>query len=135
MKHSILVVDDNAAVVEPMSEYLHKAGYDVRQALSAAEAKDAVTEKNYSLVITDLRMETGRDEDGLAFIRYLHQSKPGLPVFVLTASGEPDAAAEGIRLNVSKYLGKPISMARLLSTVREFVDDFYREPKNFVGAP
>jgi DNA-binding response OmpR family regulator len=46
-------------------------------------------------------------------------------VFILTASGSPDTAAEGIRLQVNKFLGKPISMPRLLATVRQFLDEFY----------
>lgn len=125
MKHSILVVDDNPGVTAPMSEYLERAGYEVRVAQSSSEARNAIGGKNYSLVITDLRMESGCDEDGLGLIRYMQKVKPGLPVFILTASGEPEAAAEGIRLHVNKFLGKPISMPRLLNTVEEFVHDFY----------
>lgn len=125
MKHSILVVDDNPGVTSPMSEYLERAGYEVRVAQSSSEARNAIGGKNYSLVITDLRMESGQDDDGLDFVRYVRTVKPGLPVFILTASGEPEAAAEGIRLQVSKFLGKPISMPRLLTTVTEFVTHFY----------
>jgi DNA-binding NtrC family response regulator len=125
MKHSILVVDDNPGVASPISEYLEKAGYEVRIAQTSNEARNAIGGKNYSLVITDLRMESGRDEDGLDFIRYMRRVKPGMPVFILTASGEPETAAEGIRLQVNKFLGKPISMPRLLTTVQEFVHNFY----------
>jgi DNA-binding NtrC family response regulator len=125
MKHSILVVDDNPGVTSPISEYLEKAGYEVRVAQSSSEAKNAIGGKNYSLIITDLRMETGRDADGLDFIRYVRMVKPGLPVFILTASGEPETAAAGIRLQVNRFLGKPISMPRLLNTVQKFVHDFY----------
>jgi DNA-binding NtrC family response regulator len=70
-------------------------------------------------------MESGTDEDGLGFVRHLRKVKPGLPVFILTASGSPDTAAEAIRLQVNKILGKPISMPRLLATVRQFLDEFY----------
>ncbi len=125
MKHSILMVDDNPGVTSPMSEFFERAGFAVRVARSARDAKSAVEERNYSLVITDLRMESGNDEDGLELIRHLRRTKPGLPVFILTASGSPGAESEGIRLNVDRYLGKPISMPKLLMTVKEFVGDFY----------
>lgn len=108
-----------------MSEYLERAGFEVCVAQSCAEAMRAVDGKRFSLVITDLRMETGKDDDGLDLIRYIREVRPGLPVFVLTASGAPEAAAEGIRLQVSKFLGKPLSMPGLLTTVQRFVVDFY----------
>lgn len=125
MKHSILVVEDNLGVASPMAEYLERNGFEVRVAQSAAEAKTMIGGKNFSLVITDLRMETGKDEDGLEFVRHLRRVKPGLPVFILTASGSADTATEGVRLLVQKFLGKPISMPHLLKTVRTFLDDFY----------
>lgn len=125
MKHSILIVDDNSAVSSPMAEYLERGGFEVRVACTSAAARTATEGKSFSLVITDLRMESGKDEDGLEFVRFLRRSKPGLPIFILTASGAPEAATESFRLNVDKFLGKPISMARLLTTVREFVDQFY----------
>lgn len=125
MKHSILVVDDNAGVTSPMKEYLELGGFEVRVANTASEAKEAVEDKRFSLVITDLRMESGRDTDGLDFIRYMRDVCPGLPVFVLTASGSPETATESVRLQVNKFLGKPVSMPGLLLTVRDFVEDFY----------
>lgn len=111
-----------------MAEYLGNAGYHVCVANSGAEAKRAVMERRFSLVITDLRMETGRDEDGLDFVRYVREHRPGLPVFVLTASGSPEAATEGVRLQVNRFLGKPVALSGLLATVQEFVDEFYRLP-------
>ena len=125
MRHSILVVDDNSNVTSPIEEYLQRGGFEVSVARSSAEAKIALAEKRFSLVITDLRMETGTDADGLDLIRYIREAKPGLPVFILTASGSPDTATEVIRLQVTKFLGKPLSMPVLLCTVRQFVDEFY----------
>ena len=125
MKHSILLVDDNHAITVPMSEYLQRAGYGVVVAHSVSEARNALNHNRLSLVITDLRMETGNDEDGLALIRYIRENHPGLPVFILSASGSPDANTESIRLQVQKFLGKPVSMPGLLNLVQNFVNDFY----------
>ena len=125
MKHSILLVDDNRGITAPMSEYLQRAGYEVFVAHSVVDARNILNQSRLSLVITDLRIETGNDEDGLSLIRYIRESRPGLPVFILSASGSPDAAAEGIRLQVQKFLGKPVSMPGLLATVQDFVHDFY----------
>ncbi len=126
MKHSILIVDDNAAVSSPMKEYFERAGYDVRAVSSAQEAVTALgASKNYSLVITDLRMETGSEADGLGLVRQIRTKKPGLPVFVLTASGAPEAATESYRLRVDKFIGKPVSMHRLLKMVEDFLAGLY----------
>ncbi len=81
--------------------------------------------KNYSLVITDLRMETGSEADGLGLVRSLRMTKPGLPIFVLTASGAPEAAAESYRLKVDKFIGKPIPLHSLLNMVQEFLGRLY----------
>ena len=125
MKHSILLVDDNEGITAPMAEYLQGAGFKVVVAHTASEARKALRETRWSLVITDLRMETGNDEDGLALIRYIRDEHPGLPVFILSASGSPDAEVESIRLQVQKFLGKPVSMPGLLAAVQNFVNDFY----------
>jgi DNA-binding NtrC family response regulator len=125
MKHSILLVDDNRGITTPMAEYLERAGYEVAVAQTAAEARSALRRMRLSLVITDLRIENGTDEDGLGLIRYIREAHPGLPVFILSASGSPDAATESIRLQVQKFMGKPVSMPGLLATVQEFVNDFY----------
>ena len=125
MKHSILLVDDNRGITAPMAEYLERAGYEVVVAHTAMEARSALRRLRLSLVITDLRMENGTDEDGLGLIRYIRESHPGLPVFILSASGSPEAATESIRLQVQKFLGKPVSMPGLLATVQEFVNEFY----------
>ena len=108
-----------------MTEYLERAGFMVKVACNGAEARKEVDGHSFSLVITDLRLENGRDEDGLALVRHVRQHRPGMPVFVLTASGELESASEGVRLNVERFLGKPISMAKLLTEVQAFVGEFY----------
>jgi DNA-binding NtrC family response regulator len=125
VRHSILVVDDNPGITVPMTEYMERAGFVVQVAQNAAEAKKCVDRRSFSLVITDLRMDSGRDEDGLDFVRHIRQHKPGLPVFILTASGSVETASESVRLQVDRFLGKPISMSKLLMEVREFVGEFY----------
>lgn len=125
MKHSILIVDDNQAVSTPIKDYFERAGFSVRAAGSAEQALAAIGGKNYSLVITDLRMESGSEADGLGLVRSLRRTKPGLPIFVLTASGAPEAAAESYRLRVDKFIGKPVPLHVLLNMVQEFLGRLY----------
>jgi CheY-like chemotaxis protein len=105
----ILVVDDEAMVLDAVRLTLTHYGYRVETASSAAEALAKMPEGNYQLVVTDLKMPcmTG---DELA--REIKQRHPGIPVILLTgyAPDIPPADVDAILL-------KPFSTSELRSTV------------------
>ena len=83
-KHTILLVDDDPALLRLLSIRLTAAGYEVVTADSGAGALAQLAVRYPHLVITDLRMD---GMDGMALFDTIHRSHPTLPVIILTAHG------------------------------------------------
>jgi DNA-binding NtrC family response regulator len=102
---SILVVDDDSGMARTLEEFLHREGYAVEVALSAAEAL-AVAERNpgLALALVDLIMPV---TDGLGLMEELHRRDPDLPVVIMTGFGTIETAVEAIKRGAEDYLTKP----------------------------
>lgn len=84
----ILVVDDHAAIREPLAKLLRYEGYDTASAANGAEALAAVKERKPDLVVLDLLMPK---MDGLTFLSEASRELDGadLPVIVVTGGLNP----------------------------------------------
>lgn len=115
---SILVVDDDADLLDLIGMRLAAAGYEVTLAASGEEALRNFRIQRPRAVITDLRME---GMDGHALFAKLHAEAPTVPVIILTAHGTiPDAVAATQR-GVFGFLTKPFDSKELLSRVADAV--------------
>lgn len=70
MAKSILLIDDDALVLQSLARLLEKSGYVVKAVKSAKEAIDASLMEEFDLVITDIRMP---EVDGIQALRYLRE--------------------------------------------------------------
>ena len=94
-KYTILLVDDDPALLRLLSIRLTAAGYDVMTADNGAQALAQLAVHYPHLVITDLQMD---GMDGLALFDTIHRSHPTLPVIILTAHGTiPEAGSDPAR--------------------------------------
>ena len=117
-KRRILVVEDGTSEREALARMLRFERFDVVTAPSAEEAL-AQQDQAFDLVISDLRM---LQQSGVDLLRAWRQRHPSMPFILLTAYGAIDAAVEAMKLGASDFLTKPVEPARLLSTVRQFLD-------------
>jgi two-component system response regulator PilR (NtrC family) len=104
VKEYILVVDDEQSLRQFLEIFLGKEGYRVDTAASLEEAKKAIGQNVYDLVLTDLRM-TGED-DGLKVLRAAIQKNPSTEVVVMTAYAEHKSAVEAMKLGAYDYVDK-----------------------------
>ncbi|MDG2001890.1 MAG: response regulator [Novosphingobium sp.] len=111
---SLLLVDDEAALREPLAEYLSRQGFDVTQAASAAEARSRLREETPGLVLLDIMMP---GEDGLSLCRHLVESRD-IPVILLTAKGEATDRIVGLEIGADDYVVKPFEPRELVARVR-----------------
>ncbi|MCA9941040.1 MAG: response regulator transcription factor [Anaerolineales bacterium] len=112
----ILVVDDEASVVEVVSLYLKRDGFRVRQARSGRAALAAIQEKMPALVILDVMLP---ELDGLEIMRRLRQqNQESPPVILLTARGQETDRIYGLEMGADDYVTKPFSPAELVARVR-----------------
>ncbi len=113
----ILLVDDNAALVDNLAEVLGDVGYEVRRAESCAEAR-AAAEESFDVALVDLRLPDG---DGTTLARDLRQRWSDAQVILLTGHASTESAAEAVRAGAFAYLVKPVPPADLLLTVDQAV--------------
>lgn len=112
----ILIVDDDADLLELLAIRLTAAGYEVETVQNAEAALNHLDVSRPHLVITDMQMG---GMDGMALFEHIHRTTPTLPVIILTAHGTiPDAVAATQR-GVFGYLSKPFDSKTLLSQIAQ----------------
>ncbi len=111
---TILLVDDEPTLREPLAEYLTGQGFEVSEAQSAAAARSLLTRMTPDLVLLDIMMP---GEDGLSLSRHLVETRK-LPVIFLTARGEPTDRIIGLELGADDYIVKPFEPRELVARIR-----------------
>ena len=119
MPEAILVADDEPGVRESLAEVLRDAGYDVRTAPDGPNALGALDEREFAVVLTDLRMPGA---DGLAVLRRAHETSPQTLVVVMTAHGSVETAVEALRNGAADYILKPVVFDELLAKVKRLLE-------------
>jgi two-component system, OmpR family, response regulator len=110
----LLLVDDEAALREPLAEYLSRQGFVVAQAASAAEARSLLRDDSPDLVLLDIMMP---GEDGLSLCRHLVEAR-AIPTIFLTARGEATDRIVGLEIGADDYVVKPFEPRELVARIR-----------------
>ena len=110
----LLLVDDEAALRQPLAEYLTRQGFAVRQAASAGEARELLRHDTPDLALLDIMMP---GEDGLSLCRHLVESRK-LPTIFLTARGEATDRIVGLEIGADDYVVKPFEPRELVARIR-----------------
>jgi DNA-binding NtrC family response regulator len=108
---AILVVEDDAAMRDLLTEELTDAGYAVRAAAGAAVGLELARSERFELVITDLRMP---EMDGFDLIRGVTALVDPPLVVMITAFGSIETAIRAVKLGAHDYITKPFEIEELL---------------------
>jgi DNA-binding NtrC family response regulator len=108
---SILVVEDDAAMRDLLTEELSDAGYSVQAAASAAAGLEIARAERFDLVVTDLRMP---EMDGFDLIRGVTALPDPPHVVMITAFGSIETAIRAVKLGAYDYITKPFEIEELL---------------------
>jgi DNA-binding response OmpR family regulator len=113
----ILVVDDEAVLVETIAYNLEQAGYAVVTAADGASALEAAQREKPDLIILDLMLP---EMDGLEVCRQLRREEntATTPIMMLTAKGEEIDKVVGLEVGADDYVTKPFGRRELLARVR-----------------
>jgi DNA-binding NtrC family response regulator len=115
---TVLVVDDEEAIVFGIRRYLENRGYAVETAASTAEARAAVRRTPPDVALIDYALPDG---DGLALMRSLRSEDAALPVVMLTGLGSIDLAVKAIKEGAEQFLTKPAELPALATLVDRLV--------------
>ncbi|HFQ92415.1 MAG TPA: response regulator transcription factor [Anaerolineae bacterium] len=114
MSKKILVVDDEARLVNLVRGYLEQEGYEVRAASDGRQALFAAREEKPDLIVLDLMMP---EMDGWEFMRR-HRQENNTPIIMLTARVDDVDKIAGLEMGADDYLTKPFSPRELVARVR-----------------
>jgi two-component system NtrC family response regulator len=112
----ILVVDDEADMVETLEQILSRSEYDVVTATESVKAFDLVSKEQPDLIITDLVMP---ELDGVDLMERVKAHYPHIPVVLLTGYATVDSAVDAMKKGASDYLSKPFFPEELLLKVEK----------------
>jgi two-component system response regulator GlrR len=116
MSARILLVDDDADLLQLIAMRLVAAGYAVSAVGSGEAALASFAAQRPDAIVTDLRM---RGMDGMALFDAVHRQAPSLPVVILTAHGTIPEAVSATRRGVFSFLTKPFDSKVLTDTVAD----------------
>ncbi|KAF3998636.1 sigma-54-dependent transcriptional regulator [Glaciimonas immobilis] len=111
----ILVVDDESHLRELLEIALVKMGLDVDSADSLAAARQLLSQRDYALVLTDMRLLDGL---GIELVHEVVASGKTMPIAVITAFGSADNAVMALKAGAFDYLSKPVALDQLRLMVR-----------------
>ncbi len=106
MKLNILLVDDDKLVNEFIGETLTGVNHRVTPAFSGEEARSILEQKNFDLVLTDIKMQR---VSGMDLLKLIRTTYPDTEVIMMTAYGTVQNAVEAMKLGAFDYLVKPFS--------------------------
>lgn len=109
-KEKILVVDDERAIVENITEFLEIDGYQIYRAYNARQAWEILIDKKINLVITDYQMP---GMSGLELSQRILAYDRTMPIIVLSGNVGQDLEMKFLRVGVRFVYQKPFSLSKL----------------------
>jgi two-component system response regulator PilR (NtrC family) len=115
---SILVVDDELSMREFLKILLEKAGYQVHTAADAPGAIDLIQEKDFDLVLSDIRMP---GMGGLSLLEKIKEINNSVPVIMITAYASPDNAVVAMKSGAFDYITKPFKVDEIIKIIKSAI--------------
>lgn len=121
MKNRILIIDDDLLVLKSFEKLLISDGYEVISTSSYSEAIEAIENKDFNLILSDIRMP---DKNGIETVkeiqaRLIKAGKEDLPIIFITGYAE---IGDHLHANFhGEVLNKPVDKDLLLATIREYL--------------
>lgn len=110
----ILLVDDETVFTDSLTKHLEKRGYSVTAADNGENALHALVERNFDVIVLDLKMP---GMDGMAVLREIDKLDIVTETIVLTGWGAPETVVESMKLGAYDYLTKPCEVSELFSRI------------------
>jgi DNA-binding NtrC family response regulator len=115
-KKSILVVDDDKAILKDAKGILQLEGYDVDVAETGFDAMEKSSTRYYNLVLLDIMLP---DIQGTELLTKMHRTTPKMMKIMVTGFPSFDNAVEALNMGADAYLLKPVELEELLKVVKQ----------------
>jgi two-component system NtrC family sensor kinase len=132
MSPVVLIVDDSLTVRMDLKEAFEAAGFVAKLCGTAAEARDAVGQEAFDLLVLDVILPDGDGVDFLGEVRRGSRAA-ATPVMLLSTEAEVRDRIRGRKTGADEYIGKPYDAAYVVARARELIRSKRSEPAP--GAP
>ena len=102
----LLIIDDERIALRNLEHVMKKEGYDVTATQSGANALKLLEDRQYDVVLTDLRMEK---VDGMQILKKTRELYPDTEVVMITGFATLDSAVESMKHGAFYYIAKPFT--------------------------
>lgn len=106
----ILVVEDDRELNRTVCEFLNRSGYAATGCLDAVSAYDAMYEKVFDLIVSDIMMP---GIDGFEFAKTVRSLNQEIPILFMTARDDLSSKQRGFRVGIDDYMVKPVDLDEL----------------------
>ena len=127
-KRNILVVDDEPDIRSLVQEILEDEGFDVAVAENAAQARSLCDSFKPELILLDIWMP---DIDGISLLKeWKHKDNIDAAVIMMSGHGNVETAVEATRYGAYDFIEKPLSIAKLLLTIKHALETTLLQQEN-----
>ncbi|MBW1637455.1 MAG: response regulator [Deltaproteobacteria bacterium] len=114
-KTSVLILDDEPIVSKRLKPSLEKKGYEVETFTVSLDALKRIRERDFDIVITDLKME---GLSGMEFMSEVKSHSPSTEVIIITGFATMDTAKESFSKGVFDFLAKPFKLGEIAEVIK-----------------
>jgi two-component system response regulator AtoC len=120
---TILVVDDEATVLDLITRFAEEAGFEVVACQTGKDALNQLADHRADVAAVDLRLP---DVGGIEVLRAIREADPDCQVILMSGDATIDSAVEAVKLGAVDYLTKPLDFQRLTHLLTVVRDDAAR---------
>ena len=110
----ILLIEDDVSFCKLLEQFLLKKSFLVTTSFTAEDAKVKITNEEFDLIITDLRLP---NYDGIELMTEFKESHPTIPVILMTGYSDVNTAVKAIKKGASDYISKPFNPEEVLLVI------------------
>ncbi len=111
MSYKILIVEDNALLVQTLEDILDAYGFTCKVAMCANEALKLCYEEKFDLYLLDVKLP---DMSGFDILKALRDAKDDTPTIFLTSLSDKESLKEGFALGADDYIKKPFDLEEVI---------------------
>lgn len=112
----ILVVDDEFELRDGLAQILTRKGFSVTQADSGNAAIEALNNKKFDLVLSDIKMADG---DGIKLLKAIRKNNPNIPIVIMVTGFSDYSTDEILSLGAQAVFEKPFNTRALIQSIRD----------------
>ncbi|MFI8711729.1 response regulator transcription factor [Brevibacillus brevis] len=114
MSHNILMIEDDAQIVEMLRNHLIKEGYDVSAAFDGLDGIAQFRQSSFDIVIVDIMMPK---LDGIEVIKRIRENS-SVPILIMSAKDNDVDKAIGLGFGADDYIAKPFSLIEVSARIK-----------------